>query len=143
MELITSLLTAYPILSAAWIGIFIAIIVLSIRIQLSPIKQLSTQELTFVVNKEEGIVVDIRQEKEFRASHILDAKHLASEKANKSDFASLEKFKDKPIIVVCTAGISAAKVANLLLKAGFNKVNLLKGGMNAWVNAGLPVSKGK
>ena len=58
-----------------------------------------------------------------------------------NDFSSLEKHKDKPIIVVCAAGINATKVANQLLKAGFSQVNLLKGGMNAWTTAGLPVVK--
>jgi rhodanese-related sulfurtransferase len=37
--------------------------------------------------------------------------------------------------------MTATKVANQLLKAGFDKVNLLKGGMNAWTTAGLPVVK--
>jgi len=108
---------------------------------MSPIKQISPQQLTFLVNREEGKVVDIRAEKEFKLGHILDSLHLASEKANKNDFSSLEKHKDKPIIVVCAAGMTAAKVAEQLFKAGFTKVSLLKGGMNAWVNAGLPVAK--
>jgi len=141
MEQFTTFLAAHPMLSAAWVGIAIAIIFTSIRIKMSPVKQLNNQELTFLVNKEEGLVLDIRGEKEFKASHILDAKHLASDKVSNNDFASLEKHKDKPIIVVCTAGITASKVANQLVKAGFSQVNLLKGGMNAWTGAGLPVVK--
>lgn len=141
MEQFITFLSAHPALSAAWVGIFIAIIVTTIRIQMSPIKQLSTQEMTFMVNKEDGVILDVRAEKEYRASHIIDAKHIATEKVNNNDFASLEKYKDKPIIVVCTAGVTAAKVAGQLLKAGFSKVSLLKGGMNSWMNAGLPVSK--
>jgi len=141
MEQFLEFLANHPVLSAAWVGIFIAIIVTSIKIKLSPIKQLSPQELTFAVNREEGVVLDIRPEKEFKASHILDAKHITTEKVNNNDFATLEKFKDKPIIVVCTAGITAAKVADQLFKAGFSKASLLKGGMNAWTGAGLPVSK--
>lgn len=131
----------HPMLSAAWVAIVLMLIVISIRMKMSPIKQLAPQELTFLVNREEGLVVDIRAEKEFKSSHIIDAKHLSPEKVAKNDFATLEKYKDKPIIVVCTAGITASKVANQLLKSGFSKVNLLKGGMNAWVNASLPVVK--
>jgi rhodanese-related sulfurtransferase len=97
--------------------------------------------MTFLMNREDGVVIDIRNEKEFKTSHILDAKHLPAEKVTNNDFASLEKDKDKPIIVVCTAGMSASKVASQLMKAGFSQVNLLKGGMNAWVSAGLPVAK--
>ncbi len=131
----------HPLLSLAWVGIVVGLIVVTILIKMSPIKQLSPQELTFLMNKEEGLVVDIRAAKEFQGSHILGATHFSAEKANKNEFSSLEKHKDKPIIVVCAAGMTATKVANQLLKAGFANVNLLKGGMNAWVGAGLPVAK--
>lgn len=130
-----------PLLSAAWLVIVLMIIVITIKIQMSPIKQLSTQQMTFLVNRESGVVVDSRSEKDFKAGHIVDAIHLGNEKVVKNDFASLEKHKDNPIIVVCSAGMSANKVASQLAKAGFTKVSLLKGGMNAWLSAGLPVTK--
>jgi len=130
-----------PLLSAVWLALVLMIIVLTIKIQMSPIKQLSTQQMTFLVNRESGVVVDTRSEKDFKAGHIVDAIRLDSEKVNKNDFASLEKHKDDPIIIVCTAGISASKVASQMAKAGFNRVSLLKGGMNAWQSAGLPLAK--
>jgi rhodanese-related sulfurtransferase len=130
-----------PLLSAAWLAIASMMIVLTIKIQMSPIKQLSTQQMTFLVNRESGVVVDTRNDKEFKTGHIVDAIHLNSEKVSKNDFTSLEKHKDDPIIIVCTTGISAGKVANDMAKAGFTRVNLLKGGMNAWQSAGLPVAK--
>ena len=141
MELLTELASNHPMLSLAWVGIVVGLIVVSVLIKMSPVKQLSPQELTFLMNKEDGVVVDIRAAKEFKSSHILDAVHLPMEKANKNDFASLEKYKSKPIIVVCAAGMTATKVANQLHKAGFENASLLKGGMNAWVGAGLPVAK--
>jgi len=131
----------HPLLSVVWVGLVTAIIALSVMIKMSPIKQLSPQELTFLVNKEDGVVVDIRPDKDFKASRIIDSVHLPLEKANKNDFTSLEKNKDKPIIVVCAAGLTATKVASQIAKAGFTQVSLLKGGLNAWVAAGLPVAK--
>jgi len=141
MEQFTAFLMEHSMLSAAWVGIFVAIIVVTIKMKLSPIKQLNPQELTFAMNREDGLVLDIRPEKEYRKSHILDAKHITAEKMKNNDFAALEKHKDKPIIVVCAAGMTAAKVADQLFKAGFSKASLLKGGMNAWLGAGLPVTK--
>lgn len=140
MEQLIAFASSNGLLSAAWVAIVTLIIFTTIKIQLSPIKKISTQELTFLMNKEEGIVVDIRSDKDFKSGHILDAIHMSSEKANNSDFSSLEKYKDKPIIVVCAAGLTAVKVANLLHKAGFTRISLLKGGMNSWVSGGLPVS---
>lgn len=139
-ELITFAST-HAMLSAAWGAIVILIIFTTIKIKMSPVKQLSTQEMTFLVNRQDGLVIDIRTEKDFKTNHIVDAKYLSQEKIKNNDFASLEKHKDTPIIVVCTAGISAVKVANQLYKAGFSKSSLLKGGMNSWVNAGLPLTK--
>lgn len=141
MEQLIALATNHPMLSAAWVGIVLMIIFTTIKIQLSPIKKVSPQELTFLMNNDDGLVLDIRAEKEFKVAHILDAKPFTTEKANKKEFTALEKYKDKPIIVVCNAGITAATVANQLFKAGFTQVSLLKGGMNAWTGAGLPTSK--
>jgi rhodanese-related sulfurtransferase len=141
MEQLIAFATDNALLSAAWAAIVILLIFTTIKIQLSPIKKITTQELTFLMNKEDGLVVDIRVEKEFKAGHIIDSKHLSSEKSNSNDFTSLENHKDKPIIVVCAAGLTSAKVANSLYKAGFTKTSILKGGMNSWLSGGLPVSK--
>ncbi|UUO23414.1 rhodanese-like domain-containing protein [Colwellia sp. M166] len=141
MDQLITFAMSQPLLSTAWLVIVLLIIAITIRIQMSPIKQLSTQQMTFLVNRESGVVVDSRSEKDFKAGHIIDALHLDNEKVSKNDFATLENHKDNPIIVVCSAGLSAGKVANQLAKAGFTRVNLLKGGMNAWLSAGLPVTK--
>ncbi len=128
-------------LSAVWVALVVMIIVTTIKIQMSPVKQISSQDLTFLMNREEGVALDIRTEKDFKASHILDAISLSNDKITKNGFASLEKHKDNPIIVVCSAGISAVKVANDLYKTGFARVSILKGGMGAWTGEGLPVTK--
>ncbi len=128
-------------LSAIWVALVVMIIVTTIKINLSPVKQISPQDLTFLMNREQGVALDIRSEKDFNASHILDSVNLSNEKINKNGFVSLEKHKENPIIVVCSAGLSATKIANDLHKAGFARVSILKGGMGAWTGAGLPVTK--
>jgi len=128
-------------LSAVWVALVVMIIVTTIKIQMSPVKHISPQDLTFLMNREQGVALDTRTEKEFNANHILDSVGLSDEKIKKNGFASLEKYKENPIIVVCSAGISAVKVANDMYKAGFSRVSVLKGGMGAWTGAGLPVTK--
>jgi len=141
MDQIITFAMSQPLLSGAWLVIVLLIVVLTIKIQMSPIKQLSTQQMTFLINRESGVVVDTRNEKDFKAGHIVDALHLSNEKVSKNGFVSLEKHKDDPIIVVCSAGMTATKLANDLAKAGYSRVNILKGGMSAWLSAGLPVTK--
>ena len=141
MEQFITFVSYNGMLSAVWVALVVMIIVTTIKINLSPVKQISSQELTFLMNRENGIALDVRTEKDFNANHILDAISLSNDKIIKNGFASLEKHKDNPIIVVCSAGLSAAKVANDLHKAGFARVSVLKGGMGAWTGAGLPVTK--
>ncbi len=53
----------------------------------------------------------------------------------------LDKFKDKPVIVVCQSGNRSSSTCNALTKRGFEKVYNLSGGISAWEQAGLPVTK--
>lgn len=141
MEQFITFATNNGMLSAVWVALVVMIIVTTIRINLSPVKQISSQDLTFLMNREQGVALDIRTEKDFKAGHILDSINLTNDKIIKNGFSSLEKHKDNPIIVVCSAGLSAVKVANDLHKEGFARVSVLKGGMGAWTGAGLPVTK--
>lgn len=130
-----------PILSAVWAGLVVALVYSYIAGALSKVKELSTHEATILMNKEDAYVLDIRPAAEFKKGHILGAKQLKPELINQGDFKSLENSKDKPIVVVCAMGMNAKKTANAMIKAGFPNVSVLKGGMNAWQGASLPVSK--
>jgi rhodanese-related sulfurtransferase len=130
-----------PILSAVWAGLVVALVYSYIAGALSKVHELSTHEATILMNKEDAYVLDIRPAAEFKKGHILGAKQLKPELINQADFKSLENNKDKPIVVVCAMGMTAKKTANAMIKAGFSKVSVLKGGMNAWQGASLPVSK--
>jgi len=141
MEQFITFATNNGMLSAIWLALVVMIIVTSIKMKMSPVKQVSTQELTFLMNRENGVSLDIRSEKDFKQGHILDAINLSNDKITKNGFASLEKHKSNPIIVICQRGVSAVTVANNLNKAGFEKVSVLKGGMTAWSSASLPVTK--
>jgi len=46
---------------------------------------------------------------------------------------------DKPIIVICNAGIRSSKVVNLLNRNGFKESANLDGGIIMWKTQGLPV----
>lgn len=141
MDQFIAFATNNGMLSAVWAALVVMIIVTSIKIKMSPVKQISTQELTFLMNREKGVALDIRKESDFKKGHILDAVNLSNEKITKDGIGSLEKYKANPIIVVCYRGVSAVSVANNLNKAGFEKVSVLKGGMSSWEGANLPVSK--
>lgn len=141
IEEITAIAASQPLLSGIWIALVVLIIGISIKIKLSPIKQLSPQELTFSVNREDAIVIDIRTPKEFNKGHIIDSVNVGLEKINANELSALEKYQERPIIIVCASGLTSGKAASTLLKAGFNSVSLLKGGLTSWTAANLPLKK--
>lgn len=98
-------------------------------------------EATLLINREDAIVVDVREVDEFAAGHLPEAKNVPLGKLAER-LGELEKFKDKPLIVCCASGMRANKACGELKKAGFGRLYNLAGGVDAWVGAGYPVKKG-
>ncbi|MEZ8825707.1 rhodanese-like domain-containing protein [Vibrio amylolyticus] len=131
------------ILSLVWVGLFIALIMSFVKAATAAYKEVTASEVTLLMNREEGVVVDIRSKDEFKKGHITDAVHILPSDIKEGNLSNLEKHKSNPIIVVCKTGQTAAESANLLAKAGFENVNLLKNGLSGWSEANLPLVRGK
>jgi len=102
-------------------------------------KSLSSRELTALVNRDEAVVLDVRNQKDFSAGHIVDALNIPFDKLV-SRIAELEKHKAKTIIVVDAMGQHAGTVCRDLKKAGFNALKL-SGGIGSWRGENLPLVK--
>ncbi|WP_076588953.1 rhodanese-like domain-containing protein [Vibrio ostreicida] len=131
------------ILSLVWVGILIALVMNIVKSSTAAYKEISAAQATHLMNRESGVIVDIRTKDEFRKGHITDAVHILPSDIKSGQLTSLEKHKSDPIIVVCKTGQTAQESANLLSKAGFENVSLLKNGLSAWNEANLPLVKGK
>jgi len=100
----------------------------------------NTLEATQMINRQDALVLDVREQAEYAQSHILNARGLPLSQLE-ARIGDLGKFKDKPVIVYCaTENRSRAAIATLK-KGGFSNVVSLSGGFAAWQNAGLPVQK--
>ena len=141
MDQLVEFATNHYLLAAVFVALLAALIFSFFAGALSKLKEVSTHEATLLINKEDALVLDVRAAADFKKGHILGAKQIKSELLNKGDFSSLEKQKATPIIVVCAMGMTAKRTASQMLKAGFEKVTVLKGGMNAWQGANLPTTK--
>ncbi|MCM2972654.1 MULTISPECIES: rhodanese-like domain-containing protein [Larsenimonas] len=95
-------------------------------------------EATRMINRDEAVVVDIREPKEYKAGHIAGAVNIPAGKLEKR-MNELEKHKDTPVIVVCKSGQTAGQSMTTLKAAGFSKAAKLKGGMAQWQADELPV----
>ena len=103
----------------------------------------STSQATHLMNREDALVVDVREPGEYGAGHILGAKNvpLAQIDSRIQSGHELGKRKDKPVILYCDSGDRASKAVAALKKQGFSRVANLSGGLPAWQQAGLPVEK--
>ncbi|WP_126443973.1 rhodanese-like domain-containing protein [Sulfuricystis multivorans] len=106
----------------------------------SGVKNVSVGEATLMINRQDALVVDVRETAEWSAGHIPAARHFPLSQFAKH-LVEIEKLKDKPVILVCASGNRSGNAAKTLMKAGFLQVFNLAGGMRAWIDAGLPVTK--
>ncbi len=102
--------------------------------------QLSPVQATLLINREDAIILDVREQGDYAKGHIPNARHIPlSEFARRS--AEMEKWKGQPLILCCASGGRSESAGAQLRKAGFDKVYNLRGGMMEWQKAGQPVSR--
>lgn len=103
-------------------------------------KELSTAGAIEMINHNDAIVIDIRDIKAWQAGHIIDSIH-----ASEDDFTQqrMDKYKPKPILLVCAKGLQSPALAVKLRRLGFSDPMVLAGGIAAWQSDNLPLVKGK
>jgi len=100
----------------------------------------NTLQATQLMNRENALVLDVREPAAYAAGHILGAKNLPLAELDKRA-GELEKHKSKPVIVHCDTGRAATRAVGLLKARGFTHVVSLAGGFRAWLQGGLPVER--
>jgi rhodanese-related sulfurtransferase len=98
---------------------------------------LSAQEAVNLINRESGIVIDVRDASSYSDAHIAGARNIPLAQIE-SRLNELEKSKTRPIVVY-GAGSDAERAVKLLRKQGFDGAAGLDGGLKTWTDAGLPV----
>ena len=97
-------------------------------------------QATHLINREDALVLDVREPGEYGAGHILGAKNLPPARLE-SGAGDVAKKKDATLILYCETGDRSGKAIGALKKQGYDKVFSLSGGLAAWKQAGLPVER--
>ena len=126
------------ILAGIWLGLLAAFI---IYLSKSGARSVSAQAAVMLINRKDGVVLDIRDKKEFESGHIVDAINIPSGKLS-ARLPELEKFKTRPVIVVCKMGQHSGEACKILESASFSEVVRMQGGMAEWRGQNLPVVTG-
>lgn len=87
--------------------------------------------------RDDVFILDVREPHEFAAGHVPGATLIPLGQLS-SRLSEIPK--DKTVVAVCRSGNRSGQATELLRQRGFNAHNM-RGGMNAWTQAGLPVEK--
>ena len=125
---------------------FVVLIVVLIGNEISRLfrgyKELSPNGLTLLINRESPLVVDLSSSQDFERGHIPGSRHVPLSQFDPEN-KDLAKVKEMPVAVYCKDGHTSASAAARLVKAGFQHVYWLGGGLAAWRSAELPTVSGK
>jgi len=122
-------------------GIFVVLLVAFIRNEARRGgRSVSAQELVNMVNRENAVIVDVRDKKDFDQGHIPHAVNIPFASLD-SRITELNAYKERPIILTCKMGQHAGAAGTALRKQGFLNVSRLRGGIADWRNQNLPVVK--
>jgi rhodanese-related sulfurtransferase len=137
MEQFFSFLGDHPIL----VGTFLLLLFLFFRNERTRAgATVGTQELVRLVNKENAVVLDVRERNEFMEGHIVDALNIPYASLE-SRLDEISQHKETPIVIACKMGQHSGAAGTLLQKNGFTNVARLTGGYAEWRAQNLPVVK--
>jgi rhodanese-related sulfurtransferase len=101
---------------------------------------LSTAGAVQLINRERAVVVDVSEAEEFAQGHVGGAKNVPVGQLEQR-LPEVVKNKALPLILVCPNGARASRALAVAKKLGYEKAQVLAGGLKAWKEANLPVEK--
>jgi len=140
MSQLIEFLGNHLLMFAALIIVSTIIIKMELENRLSKVKQVNAAEAVRLMDNENLLILDTREDSEFSAGHIKGAMHIPVSQIKKR-INELEKYKSQPVLLYCRSGNRSNQTGKMLSGAGFDNVQNLAGGMMAWGTANLPVTK--
>ncbi|MBB5214764.1 rhodanese-like domain-containing protein [Parapusillimonas granuli] len=101
-------------------------------------KAVGVHEAVKLANDQQGVFIDVRSAEAFKLGSIPQARNMPTADIP-AKHATLPK--DKPLIIVCDQGRESVRAAATLRKEGHAGAVSLEGGLRAWLQAGLPLTK--
>jgi rhodanese-related sulfurtransferase len=104
------------------------------------IKEVNTVEALELINHKNALVLDVREDAEFKSGHLINAKWIPLGRLA-DRIGEVEKYRNQPIVVVCRSGMRSASACSTLGKQGFTQAYNLSGGVMGWQKSNLPLEK--
>lgn len=104
---------------------------------------ISAEQAVNIINKNNGLIVDVRSNKEVSKTGLIkNSKHIELSAIHSTEAKKIGDTKNS-VIVICHSGSRSGIACSALKKKGFNQVYNLKGGINSWIKSGYPLTKSK
>lgn len=104
------------------------------------IHMIGVNDVPRLTGHDDAVLIDVREDKEFKAGHIPDALSVPLSGLGKN-ISKLEKYKNKPLILSCRTHNRSIRAATMLSRQGFDQIHVLHGGFMAWQKENLPIEK--
>lgn len=140
MSQLVEFVTNHWMLVLALVGIVALLIGHESQRRLSGVADIGPMEAIRLLNQQDALFIDTRSDAEYKEGHILHALHIPMAELERR-LGELEKYKGRPLIAYCRSGHRSASAGSKLRKQGFETVFNLGGGIIAWQNANLPVTR--
>jgi rhodanese-related sulfurtransferase len=106
----------------------------------SAMKEIGTAETTRLINRQNAVLLDLREAKEFEGGRLPNAIHIPlSQLSGRAQ--ELAKHASRPVVTYCATGRRSRMAASALTRAGFKEIYTLGGGIEAWKKDSLPLDK--
>jgi rhodanese-related sulfurtransferase len=139
MDQLLQFVALHPVLSSA-LGAAVVLLILN---EMSGVvtgeRRLSPLEAVRLINDRHALVVDVRAPSDFKKGHILNAINVPQARLAER-LGEIGKDTARPIVVYCALGGVAAQASHQLKRAGYAEVYPIRGGLNGWLSASLPVT---
>ena len=137
MERIPEFVGNHLLLFAAFLGVLGMLIYTEWTRAKAGNTALSPFAATRLLNDGDALVLDVRDEREYKGGHVLNAKNVPVGSIDQR-LHELTKYKSRDVLVYCDNGMRTARAVARLKKEGFEQVHTIDGGLAAWEKASLP-----
>ncbi len=152
MDFISEFINEFPgffqrhyFMVGAWAVVLVLLIAVQFKLLTARIPKATSNHAVTMVNRQDGVFLDIRSAEAFNNGHIANALHVTAADIKAGKIARIESMRERPVIIVGKDKFDSEcfNSGRFLKKQGFTKVFILEGGVMDWTAANLPLSKKK
>ncbi|RZI92756.1 MAG: rhodanese-like domain-containing protein [Variovorax sp.] len=101
---------------------------------------LTAQGAVQLINRERGVMIDVRDAAEYAAGHATGARNVPFDQLEQK-LPGTVKNKSVPLLLMCASGARAQRALATAKKLGYEQAQVVGGGLKSWKEANLPIEK--